>query len=105
MPIFQLKINGKSQTVDADRDTPLLWILRDHIDLVGTKYGCGIGVCGACTVHIDGIANESCGFRFRNYREWRSPPLKDYPNMVLIRSKKRGRRLTCHSVVIARLGR
>jgi isoquinoline 1-oxidoreductase subunit alpha len=60
MPIFQLKINGKSQTVEADRDTPLLWILRDHIDLVGTKYGCGIGVCGACTVHIDGIANESC---------------------------------------------
>jgi isoquinoline 1-oxidoreductase subunit alpha len=60
MPIFQLKINGKSQTVEADRDTPLLWILRDHLDLVGTKYGCGIGVCGACTVHLDGIPNESC---------------------------------------------
>lgn len=60
MPTFQLKINGKSQTVDADRDTPLLWVLRDHIDLVGTKYGCGIGQCGACTVHIDGIAARSC---------------------------------------------
>ena len=60
MPTFQLKINGKSQTVDADRDTPLLWVLRDHIDLVGTKYGCGIGQCGACTVHIDGIATRSC---------------------------------------------
>jgi isoquinoline 1-oxidoreductase subunit alpha len=60
MPTFQLKINGKSQTVDADRDTPLLWVLRDHIDLVGTKYGCGIGECGACTVHIDGIAARSC---------------------------------------------
>lgn len=60
MPTFQLKINGKSQTVDADRDTPLLWILRDHIDLVGTKYGCGIGQCGSCTVHIDGAAARSC---------------------------------------------
>ena len=60
MGTFQLKINGKLQTVEADNDTPLLWVLRDHVDLVGTKFGCGIGQCGACTVHLDGIATRSC---------------------------------------------
>jgi len=60
MPTFQLKINGKSQTVEVDNDTPLLWVLRDHIELVGTKFGCGIGQCGACTVHVDGVATRSC---------------------------------------------
>lgn len=60
MPTFQLKINGVSHSVEADTDTPLLWVLRDHVDLVGTKYGCGIGQCGACTVHIDGVATRSC---------------------------------------------
>jgi len=60
MPTFQLQINGESHTIEADKDTPLLWILRDQIDLVGTKYGCGIGQCGACTVHIDGVATRSC---------------------------------------------
>lgn len=60
MPTFQLQINGESHTIEADNDTPLLWVLRDQIDLVGTKYGCGIGQCGACTVHIDGVATRSC---------------------------------------------
>jgi isoquinoline 1-oxidoreductase alpha subunit len=60
MPTFQLKINGITHSVEADSDTPLLWVLRDHVDLVGTKYGCGIGQCGACTVHIDGVATRSC---------------------------------------------
>ena len=60
MASFNLKINGKNHTVNADEDTPLLWVLRDDLDLVGTKYGCGIGQCGACTVHIDGVAQRSC---------------------------------------------
>ncbi len=60
MPTFNLKINKKTHTVEADADTPLLWVLRDHINLVGTKFGCGIGQCGACTVHIDGSATRSC---------------------------------------------
>ncbi|HMC00226.1 MAG TPA: (2Fe-2S)-binding protein [Flavobacteriaceae bacterium] len=60
MPTFNLKINNQSHTVEADIDTPLLWVLRDHIDLVGTKFGCGIGQCGACTVHVDGDAMRSC---------------------------------------------
>ena len=60
MPIFNLNINNEMHTVEADADTPLLWVLRDKINLVGTKFGCGIGQCGACTVHIDGVATRSC---------------------------------------------
>jgi isoquinoline 1-oxidoreductase alpha subunit len=58
--VFELDINGRQYQVDADDDTPLLWILRDHLGLTGTKYGCGIGSCGACTVHLDGLALRSC---------------------------------------------
>ncbi|WP_431162752.1 (2Fe-2S)-binding protein [Flagellimonas beolgyonensis] len=60
MATFNLNINGKTQTVDVDPSTPLLWVLRDHLNLVGTKYGCGIAQCGACTVHLDGSATRSC---------------------------------------------
>ncbi len=60
MPTYQIKINGASTTVDVSADTPVLWVLRDHLDLVGTKYGCGIGQCGACTIHVDGTAMRSC---------------------------------------------
>lgn len=60
MAQFNLKVNGKSHQVDVDADTPLLWVLRDNLDLVGTKYGCGIAMCGACTVHVDGAAIRSC---------------------------------------------
>lgn len=60
MPKFNLKINNEIHTVEADMDTPLLWVLRDQINLVGTKYGCGIGQCGACTVHVNGNAVRSC---------------------------------------------
>jgi isoquinoline 1-oxidoreductase alpha subunit len=56
----ELSINGEPRTVEADPDTPLLWALRDHLGLTGTKFGCGIGQCGACTVHIDGSATRSC---------------------------------------------
>ncbi len=60
MPTYQLNVNGESRTVDVGEDTPLLWVLRDHLDLVGTKFGCGIAQCGACTVHLDGDAVRSC---------------------------------------------
>jgi len=60
MPQYNLNINGKNLQVDVASDTPLLWVLRDHLGLVGTKYGCGIGQCGACTVHFDGYATRSC---------------------------------------------
>lgn len=55
-----LRINGRDVTVDADPDTPLLWVIRDHLDLTGTKFGCGAGLCGACTVHVGGVATRSC---------------------------------------------
>lgn len=60
MAIFNLTINGKKQQVDVAPETPMLWVLRDHANLVGTKYGCGIGQCGACTIHLDGVATRSC---------------------------------------------
>lgn len=62
MAIFNLKINGKKQQVDVDPATPILWVLRDQLKLVGTKYGCGIAQCGACTIHLDGVAIRSCMF-------------------------------------------
>ena len=60
MASLTLKINGKTQTVTASPDTPLLWVLRDELGMVGTKFGCGIGQCGSCTVHLDGAAVRSC---------------------------------------------
>jgi len=57
---YSLKINGKMQSVDVDGDTPLLWVLRDVLGMTGTKFGCGIAQCGACTVHVDGMATRSC---------------------------------------------
>ncbi|SFR32228.1 isoquinoline 1-oxidoreductase, alpha subunit [Robiginitalea myxolifaciens] len=60
MATYTLKINGTSRDVEVDPSTPLLWVLRDHIKLVGTKFGCGIAQCGACTVHLDGMAVRSC---------------------------------------------
>src|SRR5205085_387219 len=58
--VTKLNVNGKVREFDAEPDTPLLWVLREQLDLTGTKYGCGIAQCGACTVHIDGVATRSC---------------------------------------------
>ena len=60
MPPFSLTVNGRSHTVNVAADTPLLWVLRDNLGLTGTKFGCGIAQCGACTVHLDGEARRSC---------------------------------------------
>ena len=60
MSKYILNINGELRTVDVAEDTPLLWVLRDTLGLVGTKFGCGIGACGACTVHLDGVPTRSC---------------------------------------------
>jgi len=60
MAKYSLKINGKTQQVDVDPSTPILWVLRDHLNMPGTKFGCGMAQCGACTVHLDGSAVRSC---------------------------------------------
>ena len=60
--MIALSINGQTHQVDVEPDTPLLWVIRDNIGMTGTKYGCGIAQCGACTVHIDGMAVRSCSF-------------------------------------------
>jgi isoquinoline 1-oxidoreductase subunit alpha len=60
MAKYSLKINGKTQQVDVDPSTPILWVLRDHLDMPGTKFGCGMAQCGACTIHLDGNATRSC---------------------------------------------
>jgi isoquinoline 1-oxidoreductase subunit alpha len=58
--MLSIQVNGQSRTVDAEADVPLLWVLRDELGLTGTKYGCGVAQCGACTVHVDGRATRSC---------------------------------------------
>lgn len=60
MAVFNLNVNGQNKQIDVDPSTPMLWVLRDHLQLVGTKYGCGIAQCGACTVHLGGVAVRSC---------------------------------------------
>jgi isoquinoline 1-oxidoreductase alpha subunit len=60
MPSYKLEVNGTTHTVDVAPDTPLLWVLRDAVGLTGTKFGCGVGECGACTVHVEGVATRSC---------------------------------------------
>lgn len=60
MATYTVNVNGENRQVEADADTPLLWVLRDNLNLVGTKYGCGMAQCGACTIHIDGSAMRSC---------------------------------------------
>jgi isoquinoline 1-oxidoreductase subunit alpha len=57
---FAIKVNGQTHNVDVDNDTPLLWVLRDVLGMTGTKFGCGMALCGACTVHVDGNATRSC---------------------------------------------
>ena len=66
MPVYNLNVNGKKHQVDVAPDTPILWVLRDHLNLVGTKFGCGIAQCGACTIHVDGSAVRSCSLPISN---------------------------------------
>jgi isoquinoline 1-oxidoreductase alpha subunit len=57
---YTLNVNGQSRSVDVAPETPMLWVLRDHLELVGTKFGCGMGVCGACTIHVNGVPTRAC---------------------------------------------
>jgi isoquinoline 1-oxidoreductase alpha subunit len=66
--MVRLNINGKQHEVDVDPDTPLLWVIREQVGLTGTKYGCGVAACGACTVHLDGVAVRSCSLPVREVK-------------------------------------
>jgi isoquinoline 1-oxidoreductase alpha subunit len=69
MPVYQLTINKKQLKADVEADTPLLWVLRDHLHLSGTKFGCGIGQCGACTVHVNGNPVRSCSYPISSVKD------------------------------------
>ena len=74
---ISFELNGQQKSVDVDPQTPLLWVLRDTLNLTGTKYGCGIAACGACTVHIDGEASRACVYPISiRSRKKKSQPLK-----------------------------
>ena len=68
---YAIKVNGIEHAVDVDGDTPLLWVLRDVLGMTGTKFGCGMALCGACTVHLDGVATRSCVTTHRQRRRCR----------------------------------
>jgi len=102
MALYNLQINGRSYRADVDPDTPLLWVLRDNLGLVGTKYGCGIAQCGACTVHLNGEAVRACVLPVAK--------VKSLPSKVCrLRERtpfsKPGTRSTCRSAGIVRRGR
>ena len=98
---IKLNINGSPQTVDVEPETPLLWVLRDNIGLTGTKYGCGIQQCGACTVHLDGVAAKSCGTTAAAASAARSPRSKACRLTAPIRCSSPGLSWTCRNAAIA----
>ena len=92
MPQYSLHINGKLQTVIAEPDTPLLWILRDELNLTGTKYGCGVGVCGACTVHENGAAVRACQIAISSAADKRFTTIEGLSPAASIHAKRHGLR-------------
>ena len=102
---FTLNVNGKTTTVDVPADMPLLWVLRDVLNLKGTKFGCGIGQCGACTVHVERTRRASCQTPVSQAAGARSRPSKVCRRTARIRCSRRGRRSTCRSAATARPAR
>ena len=98
-----LSVNGKSYEVDVEPDTPLLWVLRDTIGLTGTKYGCGIAQCGACTVHLDGVATRSCQVPVGTVGDRPSPRSKRWRRTTsCTRCNRLGSISMCRNAAIAR---
>ena len=84
--MVRLNINGRRVDADVEPDTPLLWVLRDTLGLTGTKFGCGAGLCGACSVHVDGKVMRSCMIAAGQLRERKSPPSRASRQCRIIRS-------------------
>ena len=87
MDAISITVNGKAQSVEVTPDTPLLWVLRDTLGLTGTKFGCGMALCGACTVHVDGEATRSCTTRISAVAGEISPRSRVFPAMDAIPCK------------------
>ena len=102
---IEFTLNGKRQSVDVVPQMPLLWVLRDTLGLTGTKFGCGMALCGACTVHINGQPTRSCTRRFRSLPERPSPPSKVFPPTAVIRFRRPGSRSMFRSAATASPGR
>ena len=105
MARFTLEINNRQQTVDADPQMPLLWVLRDLLNMTGTKYGCGMGLCGACTVHADGVAIRSCQAPIATMGNKKIVTIEGLEQKAYIPSRKPGLRNRCRNVAIANPGR
>ena len=97
MAAIKFAVNGKQQTVDVAPQMPLLWVLRDTLGLTGTKFGCGMQLCGACTVHIDGVATRSCGARSPQSPERASRRSKGFRRIRAIRCSAPGLKWMCPS--------
>ena len=100
--MIKLKVNGKNQQFDGDPEMPLLWVLRDELDLKGTKFGCGMGLCGACTVHLNGKPVSPARRQLRRQPTLLSLRLKVFRPTVRIPYKWRGRNSTYRNAAIVR---
>ncbi len=99
--MVRFTVNGQAQSVEADADTPLLWVLRDHLGLTGTKYGCGLALCGACTVHVDGKPVRSCLLPLKALEGKAVTTIEGLSRDRATRYSARGSSSTCPSAAIA----
>ena len=98
-------LNNRQVSVDADPTTPLLWAIRDHVGLTGTKYGCGAGLCGACTIHVDGTAQRSCQLDVGSVAGKTVVTMRACHPPLLIRCRRRGWWKRCHNAATANRAR
>ena len=99
---YKITVNGRPETVDVPADTPLLWVIRDVLDLKGTKYGCGMALCGCCTVHLNGEAVRSCTTSIESALASTLSRSKASPKTARIPCNSHGKKSTCRSAAIAR---
>ena len=105
MAIFNLKVNSKEYQVDVDPSTPMLWVLRDHLNLVGTKFGCGIAQCGACTILVEWYCKRCARVSLLSIQlaTRKLQPSKGFLKMAIIRFNRHGLNMMFRNVVIARV--
>ena len=98
--MISLNVNGKNYSMDADPDMPLLWVIRDIVGLTGTKYGCGVAQCGACTVHLNGEAVRSCVTKVNRAEGQKIVTIEGFRKTMIIRCNWPGRKLMCRNADI-----